>query len=167
MRYETPFRVFGLPLIHIATGADPAGPRARGVARGWIAIGDLAFGPLLAVGGLAVGGLALGGLALGVVPLGGAAFGVWVFGGLAVGVWALGGGAFALEAALGGLAVAGRYAEGGEAIAEHANDAVAAAYFDSSLFFRIAEAVADTAVFWPFLLLLLPLVQWLQRRSAA
>jgi hypothetical protein len=41
-------------LIHVATGQLEAGRYRRGVARGWIAIGDVAIGGLLAVGGAAV-----------------------------------------------------------------------------------------------------------------
>ncbi len=118
--YRSEAQLFGLPLVHIATGLDPFTGRRR-VARGIIAIGDmavggfalggcavgvialggvgvglfslagLAVGVLLAVGGLALGGIALGGLAIGGIALGGGAFGYYALGGGAFGAHPLGG----------------------------------------------------------------------------
>ena len=158
MWYRSPATFLNLPLIHVAIGPEPGSDRTRGIARGWIAVGDLAFGVVFALGGLAVGGISLGGLSLGLLAIAGASFGVWSFGGLAVGIWCLGGAAFAVTAGVGGLAVAGKYAVGGEAVAPHANDDVARAYFQSSPFFRRAESAAQHARWLILLPLLTPLL---------
>lgn len=85
MEYKSDAALFGLPLVHVFIGASSDSGYRRGVATGWIAIGDVA-----------VGVVALGGGALGVVAIGGAAF-----------AWhaAIGGLAIAHEFALGGLAI--------------------------------------------------------------
>ncbi len=117
--YRSKRTLFGLPLVHVARGIDPATGRPR-VAKGIIAIGDafaiggLAIGGGGAVGIIALGGgvglgllsfaglavgvlLAIGGAALGGVALGGAAVGGVAIGGAAVGYYALGGGAFGVH----------------------------------------------------------------------
>jgi hypothetical protein len=109
--------LLGLPLVHVALSSVVDGQFRRGVATGWIAIGDVAFGILLAVGGVAVGGVSFGGIAVGVLPIGGLALGVLALGGVALGIVAVGGAAVAWHAAIGGLAVASHYAAGGVAIA--------------------------------------------------
>ncbi len=106
--YKSPIELYGLPLIHIASGYDPNTGAPR-IAKGIIAIGNIAVG-VFALGGLAAGGIAFGGLGLGVVA----------FGGLAIGGIAIGGVALALVFALGGMAVSLMYAIGGLAIAPHA-----------------------------------------------
>ena len=101
--YKSKKRFLGLPLVHVATGWDPA-TRQRRIAKGIVAVGDIALG-FVAVGGLAIGGIAVGGAALGGVALGGAALALLLavgglavggvaIGGLAIGYFALGGGAF-------------------------------------------------------------------------
>jgi hypothetical protein len=117
MEYRSRATLLGLPLVHVALSSVVDGQFRRGVATGWIAIGDVAFGILLAVGGVAVGGVSLGGVAVGVLPIGGLALGVLALGGLAFGIVAVGGAAVAWHAAIGGLAVASHYAAGGVAIA--------------------------------------------------
>ncbi len=117
--YRTRTTLFGLPLLHIATGVDPATGRkrsARGIIavgtapRGFIAFGDYAVGVIacgifgyglisisvvgvgvIACGSVAIGlCLALGGVALAPIALGGAAFGFYANGAVAWGVHALG-----------------------------------------------------------------------------
>jgi len=105
--YKSETQLFGLPLIHIATGYDPQTMRPR-MAKGIIAIGNVAIG-VFAMGGLALGGIAIGGVGLG----------VFAFGGLAVGGFAFGGGALGIFLALGGMAVSAMYALGGLALAPH------------------------------------------------
>ena len=117
MEYRSDATLLGLPLVHIATSSIVDGRFHRGVATGWIAIGDVAFGILFASGGLAVGGVSLGGLAVGVLPIGGLALGVLALGGAALGIVAIGGAAVAWHAAIGGLAIASHYAAGGVAMA--------------------------------------------------
>jgi len=119
MEYRSKASILGLPLLHIATGALVDGRYSRGIARGWIAIGDIALGVLFACGGIAIGGIALGGGALGLISIGGVALGLCAVGGLSVGVLAFGGAAFAWYAAVGGLAVAHDYAAGGLALARN------------------------------------------------
>jgi hypothetical protein len=100
-RYRSPIAIFGLPLVHVATG--PADGQTYGRARGIIAVGDFATG-LVAIGNaFAAGIIAIGGgCAVGVVALGGGlAFGLVSLAGLAVGGLALGGGA------VGGIAQGG------------------------------------------------------------
>jgi hypothetical protein len=117
MEYRSSATLLGLPIVHIAMSSVVDGQFRRGVATGWVAIGDVAFGVLFASGGLAVGGISLGGLAVGVLPLGGLALGALAFGGVALGIVAIGGAAVAWHAAIGGLAVASHYAAGGVAMA--------------------------------------------------
>jgi hypothetical protein len=117
MEYRSHATLLGLPLVHVALSSVVDGRLRRGVATGWIAIGDVAFGILFASGGLAVGGVTLGGLAVGILPIGGLALGALAIGGVGLGIVAIGGAAFAWHAAIGGLAVASHYAAGGIAIA--------------------------------------------------
>lgn len=103
--YRSEMALFGLPLVHIAQGYDPATGRPR-VARGIVAVGNIAVG-VFALGGLAFGGLALGGLGLGVFVIGGVALGGITLGGLSIGLlFAVGGAAVSLLYAVGGLAIA-------------------------------------------------------------
>lgn len=101
--YRSEAAIGDLPLIHIATGIDPATGRKR-IARGVLAIGDIAVGGI-ALGGVSFGVISFGGLSIGLVALGGmaiaaglavggAAIGTVAIGGGAVGWYALGGGAF-------------------------------------------------------------------------
>ena len=93
--------LLGMPLVHIASGIDPATGRRR-VATGIIAIGDTARG-VIAFGGMATGGIALGGCACGIIAFGGAALGLISLGGLAIALlFAIGGGALGLIAIGGG-----------------------------------------------------------------
>ncbi len=103
-RYESKTRVFGMPLVAIASGVGEDGKPAH--AKGFFALGDIATGVF-----------AFGGLARGVVAFGGAAFGGVTFGGLSIGTFAaFGGGAVALlGSAVGGFA-AGIVAAGGGAV---------------------------------------------------
>ena len=100
--YESPRKLFGLPLVHIAFGVDSKTGR-RKKARGFIAIGENA-----------VGVFAFGGIARGLFAFGACGFGVLAMGGVALGVVSLGGIALALLFAIGGVA-AGGIAWGGAA----------------------------------------------------
>ena len=119
--YRSKATLFGLPLLHVVLGIDPATGRTR-VAKGIIAIGGIAKG-VVAFGGVAIGGLAFGGLAVGVLAFGGCALGLLALGGLGVGlVAALGGGVMA-PIAVGGGAI-GYFACGGGAIGVHVVDSM-------------------------------------------
>ena len=158
MNYKSSTRLLGLPLVHIATGPPEGSTRVRGIAKGWIAVGDIAFGIVFAFGGLAVGALSVGGLSIGVLAVGGLSTGILAvgdlstgiltFGGLALAAFAVGSGAIAVWAANGGLAVADEYTLGGPAIGSNAITDVARTYFDSSVFFRVATMAARRSR-WP------------------
>jgi len=120
--YKSKHTLWGMPLLHVTAGLDPAtGKRrhARGIfAFGEIATGVFAFGGiargLFACGGLAIGGVTFGGLGLGLISFGGLAIALLLgIGGLAVGPLAMGGLALGWYA-VGGMA-AGMTAYGGMA----------------------------------------------------
>jgi hypothetical protein len=175
MSYTSGAKLLGLPLVQVATGRLEGGVWRRGVARGWIAVGDVAFGVLLSVGGVAVGGVSLGGVAVGCVTVGGVAMGVlslaglslgfFSLGGLAAGVVSVGGVAIGLWGALGGLAVARDFALGGLAVGGHAGDAAAVEFFREQRFFRAGPELAQHAR-WLVLLVFAPLVVRLFRGRA-
>src|SRR5215813_5272203 len=118
MEYRSSASFLGFPLVHVATGASIDGRYRRGVATGWIALGDMAIGVLFACGGVSLGGISVGGAAIGLLPIGGLALGLLAVGGLGLGIVSVGGAAFAWYAAIGGLAVAHEYAIGGVALAQ-------------------------------------------------
>ena len=90
MEYRSPQTWRGMPLVHVAIGARPAGGRRTiAHARGIIAVGDTAQG-VIAVGLIAIGVVAVGPVAIGVVALGVAALGVVSVGVVTVGVVAAG-----------------------------------------------------------------------------
>jgi hypothetical protein len=127
--YRSKATLWGLPLVHVATGIDPITGRKR-IAKGIIACGDVAIGVVavggmafggIAFGGLAIGGLAIAGCAIGLIGLGGCAIGLLLAaGGSAIGGVAVGGGAFG-GVAVGGGAV-GYYAYGGGGVGVHVWD---------------------------------------------
>jgi hypothetical protein len=120
MRYRSKLSFLGIPLLHVAIGSVSEGAYHRGVATGWVALGDIAIGIFFSCGGVASGGISIGGASLGVLSVGGLAIGLVALGGLSMGVLALGGAAFAWYAAIGGLAIAHDYAIGGAAFAQRA-----------------------------------------------
>jgi tRNA A-37 threonylcarbamoyl transferase component Bud32 len=120
--YKSTAKLFGLPLVHVAHGLDPATGKVR-VARGFVAIGGRARG-VFAFGGEAIGVFAFGGAAIGVFALGGFGIGLCTLSGFAIGLIFASGGLAIGGIALGGLAV-GYYALGGLGFGMHANDAVA------------------------------------------
>jgi hypothetical protein len=161
--YRSSVTFLGLPLVDVATGTTVGGKYRRGIARGWIAVGDVAFGALLSLGGVAFGLISLGGVSVGLLAIGGLAIGGCALGGGAVGGWAIGGGAYALHAAVGGQAIAITYAKGGQAIARHTTDLAAQNFFSQSFFFRVGEAVMRHSQ-WLVLVLIIPAIlasrQW-------
>jgi hypothetical protein len=164
MSYRSSASFLGLPLVHVATGSLDGQRYRRGVARGWIAVGDVAFGVLFAAGGVSVGGIAVGGAALGGLTIGGLAVGLFAIGGGALGLLAVGGAAFAWHAALGGLAVARNFAIGGAAFAEHANDPAASQMLETSTLLSSADALMSHSQ-WLVLLAVLPaLLAFIRRR---
>lgn len=147
-RYDSPIRLLGYPILSIASGPRPDLGEKRGVARGWIAIGDIAIGGIalggvsigvVGAGGLAVGGVVFGGLAAGTLGgVGGLATGALAAGGAAVGGLAVGGMAIGYGA-MGGMAI-GAYGWGGQVAAAHAvthtaRDPEADRFFDQTSWF--------------------------------
>ncbi|MEK6262566.1 MAG: serine/threonine-protein kinase [Planctomycetota bacterium] len=130
--YKSKATLFGLPLVHVASGSDPATGRAR-VAKGIIAIGEIAIG-VFASGGIAIGGVTLGGVSLGVFSCGGLALGLLLaIGGCAVGGFAWGGVACGIVA-IGGAGL-GIYGFGGAVFGVHVlsamrQDPTARAFFE-------------------------------------
>ena len=127
MEFRSQRSFLGLPLVHINICRRENGAFRRGIARGWIAIGDIGLGivfgaggigcGMLSFGGLSIGLLAFGGLAMGGLTLGGLSVGTFAVGGAAIGLWAIGGVALAWFAALGGAAFARECALGGASFA--------------------------------------------------
>ena len=44
MEYRSKASLLGLPLVHVATGAIRNGRPVRGIARGWISVGEVSLG---------------------------------------------------------------------------------------------------------------------------
>ncbi len=111
-RYQSRRRIWGYPLVSIASGpaggeryGKPVGIIAIGDApRGLIAIGGRALG-VIAVGGFACGGLSIGGFSLGLLSWGGFAGGIVAFGGFAAGLFAVGGLALPIIKGFGGQVI--------------------------------------------------------------
>jgi hypothetical protein len=163
MNYQSPVRFLGLPLVHVETGRAVEGSYRRGIAKGWLAVGDIAFGAL-AIGAVSAGGIGVGGLSIGVLPVGGLALRIAAIGGLAIGILAVGGAAFGWSGALGGVAVARDYAMGGAAAARHANDAAATGFITTHPFFRTAESLMDYSGLLIFIPAIAGVVALLRRR---
>lgn len=124
--YRSKRTLFGMPLLHVTRGIDPATGRTR-TARGFFAFGDKAVG-VVAFGGQAQGVFACGGVSVGVVAVGGVAVGLiswgglalallFALGGLSIGTLASGGAAIGWQAV--GGTVLGWYAHGAVVIAQH------------------------------------------------
>ena len=113
--YKSKRTLFGMPLLHVVQGRDPATGRAR-EARGIFAFGERALG-VVAVGGLARGWIACGGVAVG----------GFAFGGLGIGLVSFAGLAIALLLSIGGISL-GTLATGGMAAGWHAHGGLAAGW---------------------------------------
>lgn len=138
----------GLPWVHVCFPGAAA--RSRPSACGWIAVSNgVAFGGFFACGAkVAVAPVSVGFCACGLLSLGVVGVAVGMIGALAVGGWSHG-----AAVALGWQAAwartyagAGEYAQGFFASAAHANDAVAAEFFNGSGFFRAAALVWELAM---------------------
>ncbi|MGD0813159.1 MAG: sigma-70 family RNA polymerase sigma factor [Verrucomicrobiota bacterium] len=168
--YRSKLALLGLPLIHIRF----RGGLERGPVKAWIAAGDSALGALFAFGGVAVAPISFGGVSVGLLTLGGFAVGLMAFGGfalapfavggMAIGWKAVGGCAIAWVGAQGGAAAAHEFAVGGVALARHANDADAKAFFANSGFFRTVLAALPYSG-WLNLSWFLVLLLWWRRKK--
>ncbi len=74
VRYESRKKIFNLPIVCIALGPNPERTENRGLARGFIAIGDISVG-VISFGGLAFGVFSFGGASVGLASVGGLAIG--------------------------------------------------------------------------------------------
>jgi hypothetical protein len=114
--YRSRTTVFGWPLVHIATGVDPATGRKRS-AHGVIAMGNAPRG-VIAFGDVAVGVIACGIFGYGLISVSIVAVGVVALGSVAVGMVLAMGGLAVAPVAVGG-AVLGYYANGALAWGKH------------------------------------------------
>jgi RNA polymerase sigma factor (sigma-70 family) len=172
--YRSRWTLCGLPLLHVRFGQDEKGLTLP--AKGWIAVGRSAYGILFAagatavglvsVGATAIGVFAVGGLGVGLLAFGGVSLGVGAAGGCAIGYVALGGGAVGWLGASGGAAVAHYFAQGGAALAEHANDPAARDFMRHSAFFHYAELLIYPMILLSWLSLAVPayVIRRLKRR---
>ena len=171
--YKSKSTLFGWPLVHVATGVDPATGRAR-IARGIIAIGGGAVG-VVAFGGMAAGGFAVGGVSLGIVSFGGCSLGVLALGGLSVGLLMALGGLAVAPVAIGGQAV-GIWALGAQALGVHkfqvaGQDPVAQNFFTTWAMALLAHLPAISSVLVTLMVLvtvLVPLwISWRRREGSS
>jgi RNA polymerase sigma factor (sigma-70 family) len=172
--YRSQRSVLGLPLMHVRLRVGDRTVESPRMVRGWIAVGDgVALGGLFAHGGrLAIAPLSTGPGAIGLASLGIFSLGLGAIGGLAGGVFSYGIIAFGWSAARAvTFAGARTFAEGYYALGQHANDAVAAAFFRDDLFFHVAAVTASLvgATLWCTWILPLLLTGWYvrARKSAA
>jgi tRNA A-37 threonylcarbamoyl transferase component Bud32 len=115
--YRSKATLFGLPLLHMAIGVNPATGRQRR-AKGIIALGSAPWG-VIAFGDFAVGVVACGIVSCGVVSISVVSAGVVALGSAAVGLWFAVGGVAVAPVAMGGAAF-GYYASGAVAAGMHA-----------------------------------------------
>lgn len=153
--YKSRRTLWGLPLLHVVHGRDPATGKRR-QAHGFFAFGELARG-VFAFGGIARGFFACGGLAVGVVSFGGLSTGLISIGGLAVGLLFGVGGVAAGALAMGGVAL-GWMASGGVAVGVAAHGGVASGMKGMGGVVGAGEVVKNIAD-------LPPILQWMIRSS--
>jgi hypothetical protein len=165
--YRSNFGLFGWPLVHIRL----RGGMERGPVKAWFAAGDKAIGIIFAFGAIAIAPLSLGGIAIGLLSTGGVALGIVSFGGFAVAPWAIGAVVIGVRAfgvcAVGWLAaqgdlvaVAHEFAQGGAALAAHANDPAAAAYFQNSRFSQNVPVIMRSMNWFYWLFFLSIVLRW-------
>jgi hypothetical protein len=111
--------------------------------------------------------LAVGGCGIGLLAFGGLAVGGWAMGGGAIGYMAFGGGALGWLAASGGATVARYYAQGGGAVAEHANDHAAWIFMQQHIFFRDSGNIFTVFITLSFLPMVLQVISKIRRDRKA
>ncbi len=168
MDYRSKATLFGLPLLHVATGLNPATGRKR-VARGIVAIGDVAQG-VIALGGVAMGVFAFGGCAAGGFAWGGLGLGLFAFAGFGIGLIAAFGGCSLAPIAMGGSAV-GYWANGGLAYGVHVISSnrqdPAAVHFFQPWANHLFNLLWVIWIVFPLLVSITMLVPWYLRYHAA
>jgi hypothetical protein len=169
--YRSRWSLFGLPFVHVRIG--DRFDVLRGPVKAWIAIGSShAVGVIFASGGIAVAPLSFGGIAIGLLPFGAISLGIFSIGAISLGVWAYGGLAIgwqvfcgvgiAWNAAMGGMAFAHDFADGGVARAAQANTEIATQFFRQNWFFRYAQFASNHGL---WMIYVIPLI--LQSRIVA
>jgi len=170
--YRSQAALFGWPLVHIATGVDPATGLKRH-AQGIIAMGSAPRG-VLAIGDIAVGVIACGTFGYGLISISIVGVGVVALGCLALGLVLAMGGVAVAPVALGG-AVLGFYANGALAWGKHALSPFGSDPLASKFFYPWVARVAGwifraSLVIMPLLLGLglLPgwMAHWTERRRS-
>ncbi len=157
--YRSPASLFGLPLVHVRLG--DRFDVLRGPVKAWIAVGSShAVGVIFASGGIAIAPVSFGGIAIGLLPfgaigiglvsLGAISLGVWSFGAVAIGWQVFCGAGFAWNAAMGGMAFAHDFADGGIAHAAQANTEIAIQFFRQSWFFRCSQFISNHGLWMIF-----------------
>ncbi len=131
--YRSKATLFGLPLLHMAIGVNPATGRQRS-AKGIIALGSAPRG-VIAFGDVAVGVVACGIVSFGVVSISVVAVGVVALGSAALGLWFAVGGVAIAPVAMGAVAF-GYYASGVIAAGMHAISSGSAADPSAGRFFN-------------------------------
>lgn len=115
--YRSRRKLFGVPLIHVATGVDLKTGKGK-QACGIVAIGHRAKG-VVAIGTVAYGFFAFGAIGIGVLSFSSLAIGLFSLGGIAIGLVA-GFGALAVAPIAMGALASGVYASGALAFGLHA-----------------------------------------------
>lgn len=141
--YRSKTTLFGWPLIHVATGVDPATGRKR-TAKGIIAVGCHPRG-VIAFGDTAVGVIACGIFGYGLISISVVAVGVIAWGSVAAGVLVAMGGLAVAPIAIGGAA-SGWYANGAMAWGKH----ILSPYVSDPLAVRFFNPFISKFITWTF-----------------
>lgn len=151
--YKSRLNLCGFPLFHFQFGMSEQGDKP---AVAWIASGPIARGVLFAWGGVAIAPISIGIVSVGIVTIGGIGFGILSVGTVALGIISFGASAFGFKAyaslsSLGwqgawsnGFSIAKEAAIGPIALAEHVNNADAAALLQLVLFEKLYPFVLVT-----------------------
>ncbi|MBE0539940.1 MAG: serine/threonine protein kinase [Verrucomicrobia bacterium] len=163
--YRSKATLFGWPLLHIATGVDPATGRKRS-AKGIIAVGTAPRG-VIAFGDVAVGVIACGIFGYGLISISVVGVGVVACGSVAVGLLLAMGGVALAPVALGGAAF-GYYANGAvawgiHALSPHVYDPVADAFFKPHTAKFMDWVIKGSLICMPVFLILGFVPAWMAR----
>ncbi|GFD86147.1 DNA-directed RNA polymerase sigma-70 factor [Alteromonas sp. KUL150] len=154
--YRSKMRLFGVPLFHFQFGMPEQGDKP---AYGWVAGGNYAYGLLFAWGGIAVAPISVGIFSVGFVTVGAVGLGMLSAGTVAIGLFAFGASAAGYKAYSslsslgwesafsGGFSIAKDAAVGSIALAEQANNELAAQISALTLFSQTYQwALAAMAI---------------------
>ncbi|MCL4788144.1 MAG: serine/threonine protein kinase [Verrucomicrobia bacterium] len=163
--YRSKTTLFGWPLLHIATGVDPATGRKRG-AKGIIAVGTAPRG-VIAFGDVAVGVIACGIFGYGLISVSVVGVGVVACGSVAIGLLLAMGGVAVAPIALGGAAFGyfanGAVAGGIHALSPQLYDPVADAFFKPHTARFMDWVIKGSLICMPVFLVLGFIPAWMAR----